>query len=89
MAKQLLESIEHLRDELQQLKSLDPEKRAELLDTLHSLENALAEEQGFVVDEHQPLIDQLKESLWQFEKSHPTLTVVVGRILDNLARMGI
>lgn len=89
MPKQLLHSIEQLRDELQQSHSLDVEQRTELLNVLRALEHVLAEEDDVTADQHQPLIDQLKESVWQIEASHPTLTVIVGRILDNLARMGI
>ena len=89
MPQQLLQSIEQLRAELQQPQAPDTETKAELLRVLLGLENALADEGQLVVDQHQSLIDQLKESLWQFEKEHPTLTVVVGRVLDNLSRMGI
>lgn len=90
MPEQLLQSIESLRDELRRIRTLDQEKRAEVLAKLQALEDALVEgEGGIVVERDQPLVDQLKESLWEFEKSHPTLTVVVGRIIDNLARMGI
>ena len=90
MPQQLLQSIEQLRHELDQHgDQLDQEQRTEMLHLLQQMESALADEGELNANHYEPLIARLKDQLWQFEKAYPTLTVVTGRILDNLSRMGI
>lgn len=86
---ELQQSLQQLRAELDQTPSIDTEARADLLNTIHAIEAALENEADLQAEENQTLIDQLKESLWQFEKSHPTLTMIMGRVMDDLNRMGI
>ena len=86
---QLQQSLQQLRAELDQAQSLDAEVRADLLKTMHDIETALKDNDALPADEQETLLDQLKESLWQFEKSHPTLTMIMGRVMDDLSRMGI
>jgi hypothetical protein len=87
--QQLQRSLQQLRAELDQAQSLDAAARADLLKTMHDIETALEDTDALPPDEQQTLIAQLKESLWQFEKSHPTLTMIMGRVMDDLNRMGI
>jgi len=35
------------------------------------------------------LREQLREHIDEFQRSHPTMTLVLGRILDHLNKMGI
>jgi hypothetical protein len=35
------------------------------------------------------LREQLREQIDEFQRSHPTLTMVLGRILDALNKIGI
>jgi DNA mismatch repair ATPase MutL len=87
--QQLQQSLQQLRSELDRAQSLDAGARADLLKTMQDIETAIDDNDGLPADEQETLIDQLKESLWQFEKSHPTLTMIMGRVMDDLNRMGI
>ena len=84
----LQHTIVQLREALEQSPTENPTSRAELLELLTELQHKLTD-QPDDADLHRPLLEQLKDSVWQFEKSHPTLTVIVGRVMDNLSRMGI
>jgi hypothetical protein len=87
--QQLQQSLQQLRSELDRAQSLDAGARADLLKPMQDIETAIDDNDGLPADEQETLIDQLKESLWQFEKSHPTLTMIMGRVMDDLNRMGI
>ena len=89
MPKELLQSIQQFRDELKQADTVATDEQQELLRTLIEIETLLHNSEIPLEDEHQPLIDRFKETIWEMEKSHPTLTFVVGRVMDNLNRMGI
>lgn len=58
------------------------------------LEKALAEIRGAIdnlpeSDQHESLTSQLAGVAQDFEVSHPTLSGMVGSVIDALARMGI
>jgi hypothetical protein len=85
----LQQSIDQLRRELEQSEPLDDAARAELLQALAEIEQSLIGPDAVPLAEQQPLIDQFKETIWRFERSHPTLTMIVGQVMDDLSRMGI
>lgn len=87
--QQLQQSLQELRAELEQGQTMDSSARLNLLKTMEDIENAIEENDELHNDQTQTLLDQLKESVWQFEKSHPTLTMIVGKVMDDLGRMGI
>ena len=71
----LRENLERLQRELAEGPELDPEGRA-----------LLAEEERDAPDS---LVERLRSAADRFEESHPALTVVVGRLADALANLGI
>ena len=85
----LAQSVERLRNEIETDTTLSPETRQEMIGVLESMSAALADNPDLASEEHQSLLRQFKDAVWQFEKSHPTLTVVLGRVMDDLGRMGI
>lgn len=89
--KELRVSIEQLRVALDDAENqpMEPQARAELIDLLARLQQTVADDAVYSEAQHRPLVEQLEESVWRFEKSHPTLTVIVGRIMDSLNRMGV
>ena len=86
--KQLQESIDHIREELSTGDPLSPEDR-QLLD------NVLGEVSGVIQSEHEEhslaeeFFDDLREMGERFEKTHPKLALVIGRIADSLSQLGI
>lgn len=95
------ERTQHLKDMLRELESelatidtLDPEARALLADAAQEIQQVLAgkaseaeEPSGAAAD--RPVHDRLSTAMERFETSHPTLTAVLGRLVDTLAQMGI
>ncbi len=45
--------------------------------------------EGHTPHEYSRLRDRLKESVARLEASHPTVTLVMGQVIDQLAKMGI
>lgn len=85
--QRLLSLLEELHTELGR-SELDDERSRELLrSVLADIETALdrAEEE----EREESLIDRLREAALEFEGSHPQLVNAVGRVVDQLAKMGI
>ncbi len=81
-------TLSELKDELHSLDTLD-------VDTRQSLEGIMGEINGALhksdeVDlEHHTIIQRLKDAADGFEESHPTLSGIVGNIIDALGQIGI
>lgn len=89
--KKLEEALAVLHAELQQLDRVDPEVEQDLRTAMADIEVALgkrsAEEASS--DESPPVHDRLAEVMRHYEESHPTLSGVIGSVIDTLSRMGI
>ena len=87
--QQLHDRLQELQGELQQIES-DDESTRQLLRTLKSDINKLIEadesDQHHVSDR---LGERLKEGIELFEASHPQATMLMGQVIDALAKMGI
>jgi hypothetical protein len=82
----LRQMLENLRAELHRAGDLDDSSR-ELLRVVESDIQQVLERAG---EPHpESFTDRLRETVDRFEESHPTLTEAVGRVLDQLAKMGI
>lgn len=81
-------ALDELEQELAALDSIDPETRAVLEEAAREIHAALAKENAHEI-EQQSLTQRLKNSVESFETSHPTLSRVVGRMIDVLGQMGI
>ncbi|RIL05613.1 MAG: DUF4404 domain-containing protein [Proteobacteria bacterium] len=82
----LRQMLENLRAELNRAGDLDDSSRELLRVVENDIQQVLERE-----DEPHPesFGDRLRETVDRFESSHPTLTEAVGRVLDQLAKMGI
>lgn len=85
---QLDESIRHLRDELTNDAPLSAEDRALLDRTLADVARHFDEEdEAFPLGES--IYDELQDLAARIESSRPTLSTVLGRIIDALSQLGI
>ena len=86
---QLREDLERLHQELARSETVDEAARGLLVDVLHDIEAVLERSEHETTGAGESLIDRLRETTSHFEKSHPALTELVGRIADVLSRLGI
>ena len=87
--KELRELIEKLHVEIQNTHSVD-EKGHELLLHLESEIRGLLEQSGGHGTPVRPsTIRRLEEGLDHFEMTHPTLTILISRLLEALSNVGI
>ena len=87
--RQLEQSLQQMRTELEKAETLNVSVRQELLSIVRDIESAIRDSDEMHEEQRQPLRERLQDSVWRFEKSHPTLTVIVGQVMDDLGRMGI
>jgi chromosome segregation ATPase len=80
-------TLSELEAELQGLDSLDDDTREELADA--AAEIAASLRRGKRSPETRRAEDSLEGRLVEFEASHPQLAIIVGRLLDGLAQLGI
>jgi hypothetical protein len=78
--------LEELHAELARIRNLDPKSRELLADVRRDIESVLARS-----PEPAPgsLRERLEAAIAHFETSHPVLTATMGRVIDQLANMGI
>ena len=87
--RQLHETIQELRAELENTPSIDARVRARIQSVLNEIE-ALIEEHGEIPSHrHQQFLERLRESARHFEESPLPLTLAVGRVIDALSGIGI
>jgi hypothetical protein len=78
--------LEELHAELARTQNLDPKSRELLADVQRDIESALARSQQ---SEPATLRERLEAAIEHFETTHPVLTATMGRVIDQLANMGI
>lgn len=93
-ADKLHEALHDLEGALQSHDAVDPEVRQRLEQAIGEIRAALvklpAEQSGGeAIDDDESLTGQLASVARDFEGSHPTLSGMVGSVIDALARMGI
>ena len=86
--KKLQDTLDELESELHSLESLDPHTRELLEEAAREIQAALDSRDPDQFEPHS-LTEQLQETGRRFESSHPTLSAIVGRMIDVLAQMGI
>lgn len=81
-------TVTELEAELRQLESVDAETRAVLKGALQEILEALQadETEGL---ECGSVTDRLGQAAREFEGSHPTVSGIIGRLVDGLGQMGI
>jgi hypothetical protein len=83
----LSEIIDELREALEAPDDLDEELRAELRGAAEEILEAL--DPAHERELSSSLRDRLTNTLVRFEKGHPRLTGIIGRVADALSDMGI
>jgi len=75
-----------LHAELARTQSVDPKSRELLADVRRDIESVLARSDD---PGHRSLRRRLEAAIEHFETSHPVLTATMGRVMDQLANLGI
>lgn len=87
MPRQEMEQLlAELRKQVAGSRELTPGQRARMEALREQIEERLAATE---VPPEESLREQVREQIDEFQRSHPTLTMVLGRILDSLNKMGI
>jgi hypothetical protein len=85
--EKLRSTLSELESELAAVDSLDDDARQRLADA--AAEIAATLRRGKRTDQTAEAEDSLKDRLVDFEASHPQIAILVGRLLDGLAQLGI
>lgn len=87
--KQLHQRLQELHSELQRVESVDQNERTVLNRLSEDIRELLDHRGEQQEHKYKNLADRLRESIDQFEASHPNLTMLMGQLADALAKMGI
>lgn len=86
--EQLRAQLEQLHAELQQADAIDPQQREMLQGRANDIEQLLKREE--IKPHHYTGLGQrLSEDVAQLEASHPQITLLMRRVIDSLAYLGI
>ena len=87
--QQLHTQLEELHAALQQVDSLDTAERETLQRLRADIEALLAQREDAPSQHYKSLAERLREDVEQLEASHPQATLLMGRVIDALANIGI
>lgn len=89
--KKLEEALATLHAELQQMNEVDPKVEQELRTAVTDIEVALGKrpQEEASSDDSPPVHDRLGDAMRHYEETHPTLSGLIGSVIDTLSRMGI
>ena len=85
--EQLRESLKELRSELERLEAEETQIRERLNTLISGVETRLDKPEDSA--HHQSLVQDLGQSISQFEVSHPRATAILNEIMVALGNMGI
>jgi ABC-type transporter Mla subunit MlaD len=86
--EKLRTDLEHLRGQLQQAGSVDPQQR-ELLQTLANDIHQLLDGSEPQPRHYRKLSERLNEAVAELEASHPQITRLMRQAINSLAYLGI
>lgn len=86
--QELEESIQHIRRELADGEPLSAADRQRLDQTLAEIERVL-DENDEATSLADPLYEELQELSGRIEQSQPSLSILIGRIVNALSQIGI
>jgi hypothetical protein len=86
--EQLRAQLEQLHAELQQADAIDPQQREMLQGRANDIEQLLKREE-IKPHHYTSLGERLSEDVAQLEASHPQITLLMRRVIDSLAYLGI
>jgi len=86
--EQLRAQLENLHAELKNAEALDPQQREKLQARANEIEQLLKREE---IEPHHyhGLGEQFSEDVAELEASHPQITLLMRRVIDSLAYLGI
>jgi len=86
--EQLRAQLEQLHAELRQASTLGPQQREILQARANEIEQLLKREE---IEPHhyRSLYERLSEDVAELEASHPQITLLMRRVIDSLAYLGI
>jgi DNA repair exonuclease SbcCD ATPase subunit len=87
--QQLHKRLEELHAELQQVDSVDAGERETLQQLRSDIQELLAQKEGASSHQYKGLAERLREDIEQLEASHPQATLLMGQVIDLLAKIGI
>ncbi len=88
-SEQLRKTLEELHAELEQTQDVDPDTQQMLQDIDAHIRTLLAGPDREFTTRHHGVTAQLRDSLADFEVSHPNLVTNIERVLDAFNEMGI
>lgn len=87
--QQLHNRLEELHGELQQIESVDEHERQTLQKLMGDIKKLVEAEESDQHSVYDRLGEGLREGIERFEASHPRTTMLMGQMIDALAKMGI
>ncbi|MCG8383193.1 MAG: DUF4404 family protein [Gammaproteobacteria bacterium] len=81
--------LEQLRQLVASMDDAAPETRTRITTLITEIEQQIEREPSETSEQHQGLIDNVKESIEHFEADHPAITSTLNQIMVMLANMGI
>jgi len=85
--KQLRQSLDELRSELERLEAEEAQVRERLDALISGVETRL--EKPDDTAHHQSLVQDVRHSISEFEVTHPRATAILNEIMVTLGNMGI
>jgi len=85
--KEITQALTELRTQIDQLATSDPATRERLEGLLADLERKVSSLEGG--EHHLHLIEDIKETISEFEVEHPRLTGILNDIMVALSNLGI
>jgi hypothetical protein len=87
--QELQKLIESLHNEIQKAQSVDEKGRELLVHLEADIRRLLTQAGGASKAVHPSTLQRLQEGLDHFEVSHPTLTILISKVLEGLSNVGI
>ena len=84
----LRKTVQKLRDEVEAGEPLGPEQMDALRDVLGEVE-ALLNSAAPADEEHESILERLREAEGRFERTHPNFAAAVRSVTDALSKLGI
>lgn len=84
--EKLSQALAQLQTQLEEIRQIDPAVAERLQGTLAQAQAALAGERPA---EPHTLSEQLRDTVLEYEASHPRLATTLGSVIDALGQMGI
>lgn len=85
-------TLAQLHEELDRVETTDPEIQRLLQGTMADIQGTIERHEGTAAPadpSDESIVDRLSAAARHYEETHPTLSGILGSIIDTLSRMGI